>query len=229
MKKMEEKKTMGRNKKYEAVIFDLDGTLLNTLEDLKDSVNYGLKKYDMQERTLEEIRRFVGNGIQRLIQLAVPKGTGLEEENKVFDAFKEYYKVHCNDKTDLYPGISNLLAELKKRGFAMAIVSNKLQEGVDALSRQYFKTYLDVAIGAREGIQKKPAPDSVIEALRLLDIPKERAVYVGDSEVDIATAQNAQMDCITVTWGFRSRKEQEAAGADIFVDKPEEIIPLLYL
>lgn len=226
---MEEKKTMGRNKKYEAVIFDLDGTLLNTLEDLKDSVNYGLKKYDMQERTLEEIRRFVGNGIQRLIQLAVPKGTGLEEENKVFDAFKEYYKVHCNDKTDLYPGISNLLAELKKRGFAMAIVSNKLQEGVDALSRQYFKTYLDVAIGAREGIQKKPAPDSVIEALRLLDIPKERAVYVGDSEVDIATAQNAQMDCITVTWGFRSRKEQEAAGADIFVDKPEEIIPLLYL
>lgn len=229
MKKMEEKKTMGRNKKYEAVIFDLDGTLLNTLEDLKDSVNYGLQKYDMQERTLEEIRRFVGNGIQRLIQLAVPKGTGLEEENKVFDAFKEYYKVHCNDKTDLYPGISNLLAELKKRGFAMAIVSNKLQEGVDALSRQYFKTYLDVAIGAREGIQKKPAPDSVIEALRLLDIPKERAVYVGDSEVDIATAQNAQMDCITVTWGFRSRKEQEAAGADIFVDKPEEIIPLLYL
>lgn len=226
---MEEKKTMGRNKKYEAVIFDLDGTLLNTLEDLKDSVNYGLQKYDMQERTLEEIRRFVGNGIQRLIQLAVPKGTGLEEENKVFDAFKEYYKVHCNDKTDLYPGISNLLAELKKRGFAMAIVSNKLQEGVDALSRQYFKTYLDVAIGAREGIQKKPAPDSVIEALRLLDIPKERAVYVGDSEVDIATAQNAQMDCITVTWGFRSRKEQEAAGADIFVDKPEEIIPLLYL
>ena len=220
---------MGRNKKYEAVIFDLDGTLLNTLEDLKDSVNYGLQKYDMQERTLEEIRRFVGNGIQRLIQLAVPKGTGLEEENKVFDAFKEYYKVHCNDKTDLYPGISNLLAELKKRGFAMAIVSNKLQEGVDALSRQYFKTYLDVAIGAREGIQKKPAPDSVIEALRLLDIPKERAVYVGDSEVDIATAQNAQMDCITVTWGFRSRKEQEAAGADIFVDKPEEIIPLLYL
>ncbi|MBD5547236.1 MAG: HAD-IA family hydrolase [Lachnospiraceae bacterium] len=225
---MEEKKALLREKKYEAVIFDLDGTLLNTLEDLKDSVNYGLKKNHMPERTLEEIRHFVGNGVQRLVALAVPEGTGVEEQNKVFAAFKEHYKKHCNDKTDLYPGIQELLTELKKRGFSMAIVSNKLQEGVDALSKQYFESYLGTAIGTREGLRKKPAPDSVLEALRLLNIPKEHAVYVGDSEVDIATAQNTQMDCITVTWGFRTKEEQKAAGADVFVDRPEEIIPLLY-
>lgn len=225
---MREKKALLSEKKYEAVIFDLDGTLLNTLEDLKDSVNYGLKKYNMPERTLEEIRHFVGNGVQRLVALAVPEGTGVEEQDKVFTAFKEHYKEHCNDKTDLYPGIPELLTELKKQAFSMAIVSNKLQEGVDALSRQYFKSYLNTAIGAKEGIRKKPAPDSVLEALRILNVPKERAVYVGDSEVDIATARNTQIDCITVTWGFRTRKEQEAAGATVFVERPEEIILLLY-
>lgn len=218
-----------QEKKYKAVIFDLDGTLLNTLEDLKNSVNYGLRTYAMPERTLEEIRNFVGNGVQRLIGLAMPEGASKEEEEKVFVAFKEHYKIHCNDKTDLYPGISDLLLELKQRGFPMAIVSNKLQEGVDALTEQYFKEYLTTAIGAKDGIRKKPAPDSVLEALRLLGVSREQAVFVGDSEVDIATARNAQMDCITVTWGFRTRKEQEEAGADTFVDRPKEIIPLLYL
>lgn len=218
-----------QEKKYKAVIFDLDGTLLNTLEDLKNSVNYGLRTYAMPERTLEEIRNFVGNGVQRLIGLAMPEGASKEEEEKVFVAFKEHYKIHCNDKTDLYPGISDLLLELKQRGFPMAIVSNKLQEGVDALAEQYFKEYLTTAIGAKDGIRKKPAPDSVLEALRLLGVSREQAVFVGDSEVDIATARNAQMDCITVTWGFRTRKEQEEAGADTFVDRPKEIIPLLYL
>ncbi len=142
--------------------------------------------------------------------------------------FKVHYAIHCNDKTGLYPGISALLAKLKAQGFQMAIVSNKLQTGVDALYDKYFKEYLSVAIGAREGIYKKPAPDTVFEALRILNIPKEQAVYVGDSEVDIATAANAGMQCITVTWGFRTRKEQEEAGADLFVEKPEEIIPCLY-
>lgn len=215
-------------KKYEAVIFDLDGTLLNTLEDLMDSVNFGLKKYHMPTRTLEEIRKFVGNGVQRLIARAVPIGTDADMQERVFEAFKEHYREHCNDKTDLYPGIPDLLTGLKKQGFAMAIVSNKLQEGVDALYNQYFKEYLQTAIGARDGIQKKPAPDSVMEALNVLHISKENAVYIGDSEVDIATARNAQMDCITVTWGFRTRQEQESAGAATFVDRPEDIIPLLY-
>lgn len=217
-----------KEKKYEAVIFDLDGTLLNTLEDLRDSVNYGLKKYNMPERTLEEIRHFVGNGVQRLIALAVPEGTGTEVQDKVFHAFKEHYKIHCNDRTGLYPGIPELLTALKKQGFSMAIVSNKLQEGVDVLYAQYFMPYLETAIGARDNIRKKPAPDSVMEALRILKVSKNRAVYIGDSEVDLATARNAQMDCITVTWGFRTREEQELAGADRYVDSPEEILPLLY-
>ena len=219
---------MINRKKYKAVIFDLDGTLLNTLEDLMNSVNHGLTFANMPERTLDEIRHFVGNGVQRLIELAVPKGTDMEKTEMVFSMFKEHYALHCNDKTDLYPGIPELLQELKERGFLMAIVSNKLQEGVDALSRQYFAPYTEVAIGAREGILKKPAPDTVFEALKILGISKEEAVYVGDSEVDIATAANAGMECITVSWGFRTRQEQEKAGGKIFVDKPEEIISLLY-
>ena len=131
---MNENKVLRDSKKYAAVIFDLDGTLLNTLEDLMDSVNYGLKKYHMPVRSLEEIRQFVGNGVQRLIARAVPEETDADMCSKVFAAFKEHYKEHCNDKTKLYPGIPELLAELKRRGFSMAIVSNKLQEGVDALS-----------------------------------------------------------------------------------------------
>lgn len=215
-------------KKYDAVIFDLDGTLLDTLEDLMASVNHALTVFHMPPRSLEDIRHFVGNGVQRLIELAVPDGTEPEMMEKVFAVFKEHYAIHCNDKTGLYPGIPELLGELKARGFKMAIVSNKLQEGVDALSEQYFLSYTRVAIGAREGIAKKPAPDTVIEALKILGITKEQAVYVGDSEVDIATAANAGMDCITVEWGFRTRKEQEAAGGKVFVSSPEEIIQLLY-
>ncbi|NBJ91536.1 HAD family hydrolase [Parablautia muri] len=226
---MRERETRIRNKRYEAVIFDLDGTLLNTLEDLRDSVNYGLSQYGMPQRSLEEIRHFVGNGVQRLIERAVPEGITTDLQEKIFEAFKEHYKIHCNDKTRLYAGIPELLAELKRREFSMAIVSNKLQEGVDALWEQYFKEYLPTAIGARDGIRKKPAPDTVIEALKILGIPRKQTVYVGDSEVDIATARNSEMDCITVTWGFRTREEQKQAGAVTFVDKPSDIIPLLYL
>lgn len=215
-------------KKYQAVVFDLDGTLLNTLEDLQDSVNYGLGKYGMEERTLEQIRNCVGNGVQRLLELSVPEGTSQEMFEKVFAAFKKHYAVHCNDKTDLYPGIRKLLAELKENGFQMAIVSNKLQEGVDVLYEQYFKDYITIAIGARDGIRKKPAPDTVIEALRVMELSKEQAVYVGDSEVDIATAANTGMDCIAVAWGFRTRQEQLEAGGTVFVDTPEEIVGLLY-
>ena len=215
-------------KKYDAVIFDLDGTLLDTLEDLMNSVNYALTLKNLPQRSLEDIRHFVGNGVQRLIELAVPEGSAQELTDQVFALFKEHYSIHCNDKTGLYPGIPELLQELKGQGFKMAIVSNKLQEGVDALVKQYFEPYTKVAIGAREGILKKPAPDTVLEALRILNISKDRAVDVGDSEVDIATAVNTGMDCITVEWGFRTRAEQEAAGGKVFVSSPEEIINLLY-
>ena len=216
------------HKRYDTVIFDLDGTLLNTLEDLQSSVNYALAAYQMPQRSLEEIRRFVGNGVQRLIELAVPQKTSKEMLENVFAAFKEHYAIHCNDKTDLYPGIPELLIRLKTEGFRTAIVSNKLQEGVDTLYKQYFEECVEVAIGAREGIRKKPAPDSVFEAMKLLNAQKNRTVYIGDSEVDIATAHNAGLPCIAVTWGFRNRQEQEEAGGDVFAESPEEVLKLLY-
>lgn len=215
-------------KKYEAVIFDLDGTLLNTLEDLMDSVNYALGICGMPGRSYEEIRHFLGNGIERLLERAVPNGSENPQFERVYTLFREHYGVHCNDKTDLYPGIRELLDVLKREGFLMAIVSNKYYEGVQILKEQYFKDYLQVAIGEREGIRKKPAPDTVLAALKELKVPKEKAVYVGDSEVDIATAENTGMDCIIVGWGFRTREEQEAAGGKVFVEKPMEILQLLY-
>lgn len=215
-------------KKYEAVIFDLDGTLLNTLEDLMDSVNYALGICGMLGRSYEEIRHFLGNGIERLLERAVPNGSENPQFERVYTLFREHYGVHCNDKTDLYPGIRELLDVLKREGFLMAIVSNKYYEGVQILKEQYFKDYLQVAIGEREGIRKKPAPDTVLAALKELKVPKEKAVYVGDSEVDIATAENTGMDCIIVGWGFRTRAEQEAAGGKVFVEKPMEILQLLY-
>ncbi len=216
-------------KKYEAVVFDLDGTLLNTLDDLMDSVNYALGICGMPERSYEEIRHFVGNGIERLLELAVPNGSDNPQFERAYALFKEYYGEHCNDKTDLYPGIRELLDALKQEGFLMAIVSNKYYEGVQTLKQQYFKDYLQVAIGEREGIRKKPAPDTVLVALKELKVPKEKAVYIGDSEVDIATAANTGMDCITVGWGFRTKEEQEAAGGKVFVKSPMEILELLYL
>lgn len=215
-------------KKYEAVIFDLDGTLLNTLEDLMDSVNYALGICGMPGRSYEEIRHFLGNGIERLLERAVPNGSENLQFERAYTLFREHYGVHCNDKTDLYPGIRELLDALKRDGFLMAIVSNKYYEGVQILKEQYFKDYLQVAIGEREGIRKKPAPDTVLAALKELKVPKEKAVYVGDSEVDIATAENTGMDCIIVGWGFRTRAEQEAAGGKVFVEKPMEILQLLY-
>ena len=217
-----------RNKKYDAVIFDLDGTLLNTLEDLMDSVNFALKSLGMPERSYEEIRHFVGNGVQRLMERSVPDGKENPKFEEAFRLFRDYYGVHCNDKTGLYPGITALLKALKEENFQMAIVSNKYYEGVQRLREQYFKDSLTVAIGEKEGIRKKPAPDTVLTALGELGISRERAVYVGDSEVDIATAANTGMDCIVVEWGFRTKQEHEEAGGRVFVKEPMEILKLLY-
>ncbi|WP_342756331.1 HAD-IA family hydrolase [Kineothrix sedimenti] len=218
---------MLEKKEWDTVIFDLDGTLLNTLEDLKDSVNFALGEAGMPLRSMEEIRRFVGNGVMRLMELSVPEGKENPEFDKVFEAFKEYYSLHCNDKTGLYDHVEELLRELKSRGYKMAIVSNKYYDAVQELKEQYFAEYIQVAIGEKAGINRKPAPDTVIEALKMLESTRESAVYVGDSEVDIATAKNALMDCISVTWGFRTKEEQQKAGGKVFVDDPLEILDLL--
>jgi phosphoglycolate phosphatase len=214
-------------KKYDTVIFDLDGTLLNTLEDLADAVNYVMKKYHYPERTLDEVRRFVGNGIRRLMELAVPENVPAEKFEIVFEEFKSYYTDHCQIKTCAYKGIMPLLKTLYEKGYAMAIVSNKNHAAVCELNEIYFKEYIDVSIGQKDGIRKKPAPDTVLQALKELGKEKERAVYVGDSEVDFATAENTGMDCVLVSWGFRTPQELSKFKPAFFIDQPEKLLTVL--
>lgn len=216
-----------QGQKVSAVIFDLDGTLLNTLEDLADAVNAALRENGMPERTTEEVCRFVGNGIRRLMERAVPGGESNPGFEKAFSDFQSYYGVHCMGKTDAYPGIRELLAELKARGVRMAIVSNKMDLAVRALNRKYFSGYITTAIGETSQILRKPAPDTVLAALRELGVDKKNAIYVGDSDVDIATAANAGMRCVSVTWGFRGRDFLLEHGAGTLIDTPEELLNFL--
>lgn len=209
--------------RYMLAIFDLDGTILNTLEDLADSVNAALEQTGYPRRTIEEVRRFVGNGIRKLMERAVPQGTEKEDIDRVHREFTEYYKVHCTDKTRPYDGIWELLMTLREQGCKTAVVSNKADYGVQKLCSRYFEGLFDVAVGEREGILRKPAPDSVNEVLRKLQVRREDAVYIGDSDVDIETAQNAGMDHIIVNWGFRKEGFLREKGAVRIVSKPEEI------
>lgn len=200
--------------RYDAVIFDLDGTLLDTLADLRNSTNYAVGQSGIRPYSMEEVRSFVGNGIRRLMQQVVPQGEANPEFEKIFEAFKVHYNAHCMDETKPYPGIMELLEWLKKEGCRTAIVSNKADFAVKKLRDIYFGPLVDVAIGEREGISRKPAPDSVYQALKELGVDKARAVYVGDSDVDLHTAQNAGMEPAIVTWGFRSRAYLLEQGAD---------------
>lgn len=212
---------------YRAVIFDLDGTLLNTLEDLKDGVNYVLALRGYPERSLEEIRQFVGNGIGKLIERAVPDGVTEKEREEMLKEFRTYYTEHCRIKTAPYSGIMELLKSLKEHNVKMAIVSNKNDAAVKDLARYYFSEYITVAIGECEGVRKKPSPDSVFKAVNLLGAEKEQAVYVGDSDVDRATAANAGMACVSVTWGFREEELLKSLEPEYLIHKPEELIGIV--
>ena len=214
-------------KKYDTVIFDLDGTLLNTLEDLKDGVNHVLKENGYSQRTLEEVRQFVGNGIRRLMELAVPEGISDEKFEKVFEEFRTYYTAHCQVKTCAYDGILELLKELKTQRYALAIVSNKNQGAVSELNEIYFKEWIETAIGQTDGIRKKPAPDTVLQALKSLGKERKTALYVGDSEVDFQTAENVGMDCVLVTWGFRTPEELKSFTPVARIEKPQELLEIL--
>lgn len=214
------------DRKITTVIFDLDGTLLDTLEDLKNATNFALRQCGMPERTLGEIRRFVGNGVRNLMIRAVPQGEENPEFEHAFAVFKEYYGKHCNDATRAYDGIPELLRELKNMGYAMAIVSNKIDSAVQDLNHRYFPQ-VDVAIGDRENLKRKPEPDSVFLALEKLGRTREEAVYIGDSDVDLATAKNAGLPCISVLWGFRDKEFLVGNGATTFVEKPMEITDVL--
>lgn len=208
---------------YKLAIFDLDGTILNTLEDLADATNYALGEHGYPGRTIEDVRRFVGNGIHKLIERAVPDSLTEEEIDGVHETFSAYYEQHCADKTRPYEGILQLLQHLRAAGCLTAVVSNKADVAVQPLCKHYYEGLFDYAVGERADIRRKPAPDSVQEVLRRLQVEAADAVYIGDSEVDIQTAQNAGLDSIIVTWGFRDRAYLESQGGRRFVDRPEEI------
>lgn len=208
---------------YKLAIFDLDGTILDTLEDLADAMNYALGEHGYPGRTIEEVRRFVGNGIRKLIERAVPAGLAKEEIDRVHETFSAYYQQHCADKTRPYEGVLQLLERLRAAGCLTAVVSNKADAAVQPLCRRYYNGLFDYAVGERTGIRRKPDPDSVQEVLRRLQVEAADAVYIGDSEVDIQTAKNAGLDSIIVTWGFRDRDYLESQGGRRFVDRPEEI------
>lgn len=210
--------------KYKLAIFDMDGTILDTLEDLADSTNYALRINGMPERTIDEVRRFVGNGIGKLIERAVADGATKEDIDRVFNTFTAYYKEHCADKTKAYDGITDTIKELRNMGVKTAVVSNKADFGVQKLCEDYFDGLFDIAVGERRGIKRKPYPDSVFEVLKQLNISKEDAVYIGDSDVDYNTSVNAGIDVIMVGWGFRDEEFLKECGAKFVIKSPSEII-----
>lgn len=209
--------------KYKTYIFDLDGTLLSTLADLAASTNYALRTHHMPERSLDEVRRFVGNGVKKLMERAIPDGLNNPLFEETFATFRQHYMQHNLDTTQPYPGIMQLIEQLKAEGKNIAVVSNKFYAATRELCRHFFGDLVPVAIGEREDIRKKPAPDTVIEALRELGVDKEGAVYIGDSDVDIMTAKNSGMPCMSVLWGFRDKEFLLEHGATTLISQPEDM------
>jgi len=211
---------------YNTYIFDLDGTLLDTLTDLAASTNYALRTHGMPEHTIDEVRRFVGNGVRILMERAVPDGTDNPLFDEAFATFRQHYMEHSLDTTRPYEGVPEMLAALKAKGCHLAVVSNKMMAATQELCRHFFPETIEVAIGENEaeGIRKKPAPDTVIAALRQLGVGEEGAVYVGDSDVDIDTARNSNLPCISVLWGFRDRDFLLQHGASTLISAPKELL-----
>lgn len=216
---------------YQTAIFDLDGTLLDTLEDLYIAVNAALERRSLPPRTRDEVRMFVGNGVEMLIRRAVPMNTDEETVSATLADFKAVYATVCEDHTGPYDGILALLSSLRAKGVRVAVVSNKFDAATKKLCEKYFGDLVEVAIGERAGVQKKPAPDTVFEALRALDVTAgeaaETAVYIGDSDVDIETARNCEMPCVSVTWGLRDENFLRNHGATTLAHTPEDLFSLI--
>lgn len=210
--------------KYRLAVFDLDGTILDTIDDLKDSINFALNANAFPQRSLEEVRSFVGNGIRKLVERAVPANTDDKSVDAVFACFNARYKEHCMDKTKPYKGVLELLAELRARGIKTAVLSNKADYAVQILCEKYFAGLFDCAAGMRDDVPRKPQPEGVYRVLEELGVGKEEAVYIGDSEVDVLTAINSGLDCIAVDWGFRDREVLVAAGAKIIASDMNSLL-----
>lgn len=208
--------------RYEAVIFDLDGTLLNTIEDLKNATNHALAAFGYPPRTTEEMKHFVGRGIRYMMTCAVPNGENNPQFEDILAAFYPYYEQHCQDLTAPYQGITSLLSHLKAAGVKTAVVTNKVQHAAEILVHDLFPD-ITLVVGDSPAVKRKPAPDGVWLALEKLGAKKENAAYVGDSDIDYATAKNAALPCLSVLWGFRTKEELTACGADTFFETPEEL------
>ena len=214
--------------KLSTYIFDLDGTLLNTLEDLASSVNHAMAQCHYPTHSVEDIRAMVGNGVSKLIERAVPHGISAEDTNHALSIFKEHYLSHNAERTRPYDGITVMLRQLKKQHCKIAVVSNKFDKATKNLCNKYFPDLIDVALGENEsrGIRKKPYPDMVLQALDMLSSSSEEAIYIGDSDVDIATARNAGIPILSVLWGFRNKDFLSEHGAEMFAEKPEDILDI---
>lgn len=214
---------MKLTKRY--AIFDLDGTLLDTLDDLTDSMNYILGMHNFPLRTRDEVRNFVGNGVRKLVERAVPPEYKADEEfiDKFYDDFSLYYNSHSDIKTSPYPGTLDMLDKLIHSDFDIAIVSNKIDSAVKSLSAKFFGERIKSAIGEKPSVRHKPEPDMVFMAMEEMGADKENSIYIGDSEVDIQTAKNAGIPCISVLWGFKDRKFLEDSGATVIVESMEEL------
>ena len=213
--------------RYQTVLFDLDGTLLDTLEDLADAVNVILVRHRCPQRTLDEVRTFVGNGLGMLMRRALPAQYSQMVSDLCAEELRTYYTAHSRIKTQPYQGITELLQALKAAGVRVSVVSNKADEAVGGLCEAYFPGLVDVAVGETPGRRPKPAPDAVELALERLQADPSAAVYIGDSQVDVATAKAAGLPCIAVTWGFRSRQELLDAGAETLADSADALKQLL--
>lgn len=208
---------------YKAVIFDLDGTLLNTLTDLYNSVNYALGSFGFPERTIDEVRRFIGNGVKKLMERSTPVSTDKETNAKCLEIFREHYLLHMADNTAPYEGVNELIEKLRESGIKTAVVSNKLHSAVVGLCKDYFPG-IECAIGVSVEEERKPNPVNVLKVLDTFSLKADECIYVGDSEVDVETAHNASLKCIGVTWGFRDEKELIENNADFIAHNTEEVL-----
>ena len=213
--------------KYTTIVFDCDGTLLDTLTDLRNAVNYVLRAHDLPERSVPEVKAALGNGVAHLMRQSLPDSISEAEFNTYLDEFKAYYGEHLQDYTAPYPGMLDVLDTLRAKGYKLAIVSNKIQEGITPLNKEYFGDRLPVAIGERPGLQRKPAPDMVLQALKELGSTQDESIYIGDSEVDVATAKNSGLLCIGVTWGFRDEQLHKDLGVKYIARKAEDIVTII--
>ena len=209
------------------IIFDMDGTILNTIDDIQASVNYAMRSFNLPEKTLQEVKDGVGRGAINLIEDIVPKGTSKADILKIYEIYQSYYDEHTNDLTGPYPGILDLLKTLKEQGYKLAVVSNKYRYLVETLNHDIFKDYFDISMGEMDGIPIKPAPDMIHIALKEMNLSQNEVIFIGDSDVDMMTAINANIKSIGVTWGYRSKEVLIKHKADYIIDQPKDIIKII--